>query len=357
MENRPSLWGTPLQNLREDLRRRGLPAFAANQIYQWIYQKGLVEVGHWSNVSGKVKQCLEANYDLSLPRIVFHQCSRDGTRKFLTAMNDGHTVECVAIPADTSARTRLTLCLSSQVGCALGCTFCHTGTMGLARHLTAGEIVGQLAIVKQWLEQHQALPRKITNIVYMGQGEPLHNFAQVKRATQVFMEPHGLAFSQRKITLSTSGLAPQIEQLADFPPVNIAISLHAARDELRSQLMPINKNYNLERLFRAIASVPLKARRYISYEYLLIESVNDGPQDLEALTHLIKRNESKINLIPFNPYPGSNFKAPSQQKINWFHRELCKRGHICTVRATKGNDILAACGQLKSSQEKKTQCV
>ncbi len=356
MDAKPSLWGIPLKTMKRLLQNIGLPAFSADQIYHWAFKKGVRDERNWSNVSGKVKDYIKANFDLGLPRVVQHQLSSDGTRKFLMAMHDGHTVETVAIAAQTSARKRLTLCLSTQVGCALGCTFCHTGTMGLTRHLSSGEIVGQFLAVRHWLEQnkHSEIP---TNIVYMGQGEPLHNFEEVKCATQVFMEDQGLSISQRKITLSTSGLVPQIEKLGDFPPVNIAISLHAANNPLRSKLMPINKNYDLERLFRAIEAIPLKARRRISYEYLLIKGVNDQPQDIEDLDRLINPNKSKINLIPFNPYPNSHFRPPSQQTILWFHDELCQRGHVCTIRATKGRDILAACGQLKSSRETAPLCV
>ena len=348
--------GNSLKAMKTLLREQGLPAFAAEQIYQWAFKRGIRDEGRWSNVSGKVKRYIVANFDLSLPHIAHHQLSCDGTHKFLMAMHDGHTVETVAIAAQTSARKRLTLCLSTQVGCALGCTFCHTGTMGLTRHLSAGEIVGQFLAAKYWLEQNRHCESP-TNIVYMGQGEPLHNFEEVKRATQVFMEDQGLSISQRKITLSTSGLVPQIEKLGDFPPVNIAISLHAANNPLRSKLMPINKTYGLERLFHAIETIPLKARRRISYEYLLIEGINDQLRDIEDLDRLINPKKSKINLIPFNPYPNSYFKAPKQQKMLWFHNELCRRGHVCTIRTTKGSDILAACGQLKSSPEAASRCI
>ncbi len=186
----------------------------------------------------------------------------------------------------------------------------------------------------------------------MGQGEPLHNFDNVKKAPIIFMEELGFGLGQRKITLSTSGLAPQIEKLWDFPPINIAISLHAAHNNIRSELMPINKAHDLERLFKAIRSVPLKAYRRITYEYLLIDSLDDRPEDIEALAELLDKEKSKVNLIPFNEYPDSKFKRPSNAKIIWFQEELLKRGFVCTTRTTKGQDILAACGQLKSEYEK-----
>jgi 23S rRNA (adenine2503-C2)-methyltransferase len=283
-----------------------------------------------------------------VPEVVWQGLSRDGTRKFLVKMEDGNTVESVSIPA----KSRLTLCISSQVGCAIGCTFCHTGTQGLTRHLKAGEITGQFLAVTKWLKTNVHQEERLTNIVYMGQGEPLHNYENVKKATENFMCPQGIGLGQRKITLSTSGLVPQIKKLIDFPPVNIAISLHAAYNNVRTELMPINKVYDLERLFEAIKTIPLKAHRRITYEYLLIRDLNDGRRDVDALCELLTRKESKVNLIPFNEYPGSNYKRPSKEKIIWFMEELNSRGFTCTVRTTKGDDILAACGQLKSEYEK-----
>ena len=194
---------------------------------------------------------------------------------------------------------------------------------------------------------------KLTNIVYMGQGEPLHNFENMKKATLIFMSEKGLGLGQRRITLSTSGLVPAIEKLAeDFPPVNIALSLHSARNDVRTELMPINKVYDLERLFKAIKLIPLKAHRRITYEYLLIDGMNDSMEDVVALANLLNSKESKINLIPFNEFPGSKYKRPSEQKIMWFLDQMIKRGFTCTIRTTKGSDILAACGQLKSEFEK-----
>jgi 23S rRNA (adenine2503-C2)-methyltransferase len=287
--------------------------------------------------------------DFSLPKIIWSGRSKDGTRKFLLKMTDHQSIEAVVIP---SKNDRLTLCVSSQVGCAIGCTFCHTGTMGLKRHLKIEEIIGQYLIASKFLKDEEDENVRLTNIVYMGQGEPLHNFENVKKATIIFMENKGLGLGQRKITLSTSGLVPQIEKLHDFPPVNIAISLHASRDDIRSELMPINKVFDLKRLFGAIAKIPLKGHRHITYEYILIRDLNDGQQDVTALARLLPRKVSKVNIIPFNEYPGSNFKRPTDEKIIWFQKSLLAKGLITTIRATKGQDILAACGQLKSQQEK-----
>jgi len=342
-----SLFSLTLEQLRTVFVENTLPKFAADQVYLWLYKRFEFDMDHWSNVSRKVKDFLGDHYTLSLPKVIWHGESSDGTRKYLLQMNGGDSVEAVVIPAPG----RLTLCISSQVGCAIGCTFCHTGTMGLKRHLKAGEIVGQLVGITSWLKKNVDSEIRISNMVYMGQGEPLHNYEQVKQATVIFMEEKGLGYGQRKITLSTSGLVPQIEKLWDFPPVNIAISLHASHDNIRSELMPINNAYDLKRLFKAIKTIPLKAHRRITYEYLLIKDLNDRQEDLDGLYELLDKEESKINIIPFNEYPESSFKRPSNKTISWFTKSLNEKGLVCTVRATKGEDILAACGQLKSLKD------
>lgn len=343
-----SLYSLTLEQMREEFTKHGLARFAADQVYQWVYKHFVFEPEQWTNVSGKVRSFLLERYSFQLPKIVWSGLSKDGTRKFLVAMVDEKTVETVAIPAKNN---RLTLCISSQVGCAIGCRFCHTGTMGLTRHLSAGEIVGQFLAISKWLRDNLGEAQRLTNIVYMGQGEPLHNFDNVRTATIIFLEDKGLGLGQRKITLSTSGLVPQIEKLADFPPVNVAISLHAAHNNIRSELMPINKVYDLERLLLAISKIPLKAHRWITYEYLLIEEMNDREEDVDALAKLLNPEVSKINLIPFNEYPESSFKRPSDTRIKWFQKSLMKKGFITTVRTTMGTDILAACGQLKSKED------
>lgn len=348
-EKKTSLYSLTLEDLREYLKENGFAKFAADQVYNWIFKRYEFDPDKWSNVSSKIKNDFIEKMDITIPKIVWNGLSTDGTRKFLVGMSDSNTVEAVAIPAKNN---RLTLCVSSQIGCAIGCTFCHTGTMGLTRHLTTGEIVGQYLAVTKWLRDNVDEEARLSNIVYMGQGEPLHNFNNVKQATKVFMEDKGIGLGQRKITLSTSGLVPQIEKLEDFPPVNIAISLHAAHDNIRTELMPINKAYDLTRLFEAIRKIPLKAHRWITYEYILIADLNDRVEDLEGLSDLLDKGVSKVNLIPFNEYPESKFKRPSDEKIKWFQDELIRRGYICTTRITKGTDILAACGQLKSEHDK-----
>lgn len=346
---KPSFFDLTFDELKALLTEKGFSPFGATQMFDWVYKKWVHNPQDWSNVSKAAKEFFTENYDFSLLKVVWHGLSKDGTRKFLVKMNDGQTVETVAIPA----RERLTLCVSSQVGCAVGCTFCHTATQGLKRHLKASEVVLQYITIQKWLMDNVHVEEKLTNIVYMGQGEPLHNFENMKKATSIFMSERGLGLGQRRITLSTSGLVPAIEKLAvEFPPVNIALSLHSARNDVRTELMPINKVYDLERLFGAIKKIPLKAHRRITYEYLLIDGMNDTMEDVVALADLLNSKESKINLIPFNEFPGSKYKRPSEQKIMWFLDQMIKRGFTCTIRTTKGSDILAACGQLKSEFDK-----
>lgn len=345
--NKSNIFDFTHEELQELLVREGFSKFNATQVFDWIYKKLNFEIDTWTNISKNCRSYMEQNLSFELPKIIWFKESHDGTKKYLVQMEDKQTVETVLIPS----RNRLTQCISSQVGCAIGCTFCHTGTQGLKRHLKAGEITGQYMAVNLWLKENGYEGSRITNVVYMGQGEPLHNFENVKKATLNFLSDQAFGLSQRKVTLSTSGLVPKIKMLHDFPPVNIAISLHSAHDDQRSELMHINKVYDLKRLFEAIKEIPLKAHRRITYEYLLIDSFNDGMKDIEALATLLERKESKINLIPFNEYPGSNYKRPSAEKILWFMDQMCQKGFTCTVRATKGDDILAACGQLKTKYE------
>lgn len=342
------LFSHTYQDFKAIFKNLEIKPFLADQIYDWIYKKFEFSMDNWSNISAVNKEFLKENFDFSMPSILWQGRSTDGTRKFLLKLKDNQTVEAVVIPG----KSRFTLCLSSQVGCAMGCTFCHTATQGLKRHLDVSEVIGQFLVISRWLIDHSDQNEKLTNIVYMGQGEPLHNFENMKKATEIFIDTRGLMIGQRKITLSTSGLAPQIEKLKDFPPINLAISLHSPRDEVRSKLMPINNSYNLNRLFDAILKVPLKANRRITYEYLLIDGLTDTDQDIELLCSLLHRKESKINLIPFNEFPNSLYKRPTDKKILEFNKKLIDRGFTSTIRVTKGEDILAACGQLKTTLEK-----
>ncbi len=340
-----SIFSFNLLNLRKYLEEHGYPKYSADQIFLWVYKKFIFNIGEWGNVSKQLKEHLQDHFSFDLPNIVNSVKSQDGTIKFLLSLYDGKTIETVLIPGKAG---RLTQCISSQVGCGMGCTFCHTGTMKLERNLDSSEFVGQVLALILWSKKNSE--HSISNIVYMGQGEPLHNFKNTKVATEIFLEPKGLGFGQRKITISTSGLANVIEKLKDFPPVNIAISLHATNDEVRSKLMPINRVYDLKRLFKAIDSIPLKASRKITYEYLLIKDVNDRDKDIDELIKLLKNRKAKINLIPFNEYPESQFKRPTDEHIKRFNDKLIGAGLVSIIRFSKGDDILAACGQLKSKE-------
>ncbi len=337
------------EDFQQMFQEIGMQKYLAVQIFDWVYRKFNYDISSWSNVSKKNREYLIENYQISLPEVVTKQLSTDGTEKYLLKLSDGNTIEAVVIKSES----RLTLCVSTQVGCAIGCKFCHTGTQGFTRNLLPSEIVGQYLVANGLVNESSDEELKITNIVYMGMGEPLHNFENVKTASYILLEPQGLYIGQRRITLSTSGLVPQIEKLNEFPPVNIAISLHAAHDNIRDELMPINKRYNLSKLFNAIRKIPLKANRHITYEYLLIDGLNNREEDIDALVDLLAAKKSKVNIIPCNEYPNSSYKRPTDENITWFCNELNRRGLFTTIRSSKGDDILAACGQLKSSKDKK----
>ena len=346
LQNHESIYSFTCQEMQDMLVREGFARYASDQIYGWIYKKFVYNPDEWTNVSARIRDWFSSNIDFFLPRITKMEVSKDGTRKYLLEMKDGECVEAVTIPAPG----RLTLCVSTQVGCAIGCKFCRTAFLGFKRNLFSSEIVGQFLSINRWVKDNVDPMMNISNVVYMGQGEPLHNFENVKKATLIFMEDKGTSIGRRRMTLSTSGLVPQMHRLLDFPPINIAISLHAASDDIRDKLMPINKKYDLRKLFEAIKEIPLGAHRRITYEYLLIDGLNDRLEDVEGLCRLLDKKESKINLIPFNEFAGSEFKRPSDEKIRWFQDELLRRDYVCTTRLSKGADILAACGQLAGKQ-------
>jgi 23S rRNA (adenine2503-C2)-methyltransferase len=345
MEN---VLGFTFSRLKEYFSEHGLKPFVANQVYDWVYQKNNLNIEEWSNISKKNKPILKNILSFEPLKIVFEQKSKQGTVKFLFGLEDSLTIESVLIKSNE----RLTICISTQVGCAIGCTFCHTGTQGLTRNLTAAEIVSQFWMIKKWVAENNY--GSLTNIVYMGQGEPLHNFEHSKTSAIIFMEERGFGIGQRKITLSTSGLIPQLKKFVDFPPINLAISLHAAFDAKRTELMPINKNFNIEDLLKTLDELPLKGHRRITFEYLVIKDFNDSYEDAVELAKVLKKSRSKINLIPFNEYPGSIYQKPTVEQLRRFQKYLLDFGFTCTIRYSKGDDILAACGQLKSKVEEKT---
>ena len=340
-----------IEELQDFCVSNNLPKFRATQIWRWMYCFGLDTFEGMSNIARATKDFLNEKAFISRPYVSEMQKSSDGTIKWLLKLSDGSEVETVYIPQEE----RGTVCLSSQVGCTLNCSFCHTGTQALVRNLTANEIIGQLVLVMDHLKDWPSgkNTRKVTNVVMMGMGEPLLNYKEVSKAIKVMMSDDGISLSRRRITLSTSGIIPMIEASGIDLGVNLAISLHAVNDELRDQLVPINKKYNLEALINACRNYPpLSNSRRITWEYVMIKGVNDRKSDAKALINLIKGIPSKINLIPFNPWPGSLFETSTQKSIDIFAKILMDAGFASPIRKPRGQDIYAACGQLKSASEK-----
>lgn len=351
-----NLIGLSYTDFEQEITTLGEAKFRAKQLWHWIYHHGVHDFADIKNMSKEFKNKLSAKYILKRPEIFRQQISNDGTRKWLFKFHDGEKAEVVYIPEDG----RGTLCVSSQVGCTLTCKFCHTGTQKLVRNLTSYEIVTQIMLARDVLEEWPTPSenRKISNIVFMGMGEPLYNYDNVKQALEIIMAGDGLAFSRRKITLSTSGVVPMIEKCGRELGVNLAISLHATTDEARNILVPINKKYNIEELLRACRNYygDRHARR-ITFEYVMLAGVNDSDIDARRLIKLIKKIPAKVNLIPFNPWPGSEFICSSPERINDFADIITNAGYASPVRTPRGRDILAACGQLKSDSERKSKSI
>jgi 23S rRNA (adenine2503-C2)-methyltransferase len=327
------------------------PSFRAKQLFQWVYHRGVLSVDGMSNLPKKFIEDLKTITTIERPLLKTAQQSMDGTQKWLLSFDDKNEAECVHIPE----KTRGTLCISSQVGCTLTCKFCHTGTQLLVRNLEVSEIIGQVMkardIFGEWPTPMER--RHISNIVMMGMGEPLYNTDNVSKAIKLMLHREGLAFSRHKITLSTSGVVPEIERIAKDLRVNLAISLHAVRDDLRSQIMPINKKYPLKDLLNVVRKYPeMSQTDKVTFEYVMLKNVNDSIEDAKELLRLIKGIPSKINLIPFNAWPGSSFECSSKTQIKKFADILEKGGYSSPIRTPRGEDILAACGQLKSESER-----
>ena len=369
--SKPTLAGLGRDDLRSALAAIGVPEkqlrMRVNQLWGWIYVRGVTSFELMSDVSKDLRAALGAAYSLDRPEIVEEQVSVDGTRKWLLRLPiRGHEkrapeIECVYIPEID----RGTLCISSQVGCTLNCSFCHTGTQRLVRNLESSEIVGQILLARDrigdWPGATPAgdarlLPeteRKITNIVLMGMGEPLYNFDNVRAAMDVASDGEGLSVSKRRITLSTSGVVPEIPRWGALSGTMLAISLHAVRDDLRDELVPINKRYPLAELMQACRDYPgLSNARRITFEYVMLKGVNDSLEDARALVRLLKNIPAKINLIPFNPWPGTRYECSEWEAIERFADVINKAGYASPVRTPRGRDILAACGQLKSESQR-----
>jgi 23S rRNA (adenine2503-C2)-methyltransferase len=327
-----------------------------NQIWGWLYQKGITDFSKMGNISKDVKGLLSKYFSISLPTIVEKKISTDGTRKYLLRLSGGHEIETVFIPETD----RGTLCISSQVGCTLTCPFCHTGTQKLVRNLNPSEMIGQVLIAREDLnewptEQNNRVgqPRKLSNIVLMGMGEPLYNFDAVRDAMNIAMDSAGIALSRRRITLSTSGVVPEIGKVGDEIGCMLAISFHATTDEVRNKLVPINKRWNISQLLQALRDYPrLSNSERITFEYVMIDKVNDSDEDARRLIALIKGIPAKINLIPFNEWPGAPYKRSSNNRIRAFADIIHNAGYSSPIRKPRGEDIMAACGQLKSETER-----
>jgi 23S rRNA (adenine2503-C2)-methyltransferase len=356
---KPSLIGLSRDELAAALGFVGAPEpqrrMRAQQIWNWLYVRGATDFAQMTSVSKDLRAALAERFTLARPEVVAEQISVDGTRKWLLRLpgEDGrqpHEVECVYIPETD----RGTLCVSSQVGCTLTCSFCHTGTQRLVRNLTAGEIVGQVMVARDRLgDWTQEGPRLVTNIVMMGMGEPLYNFEAVRDALLIVADDAGIAVSKRKITLSTSGVVPNIARAGAEIGVMLAVSLHAVDDELRDELVPLNRKYPLAELLEACRNYPgLSNARRITFEYVMLKGVNDQLADAKALVKLLKGIPAKINLIPFNPWPGSRYECADWEQIEKFSEYVFNAGYSSPVRTPRGRDILAACGQLKSATEK-----
>ena len=324
----------------------------ATQLWRWIHHYGLTDFDQMTDIAKETRALLAEAFVLARPEVVERQISKDGTRKWLIRMAPGIEVETVYIPDVGRAGA---LCVSSQVGCTLNCTFCHTGTQALVRNLTAAEIVAQVQIARDDLEEWPSPKedRRLSNIVFMGMGEPLYNLDQVADAIDIIADNEGIAISRRRITVSTSGVVPELEALGNRTQAMLAISLHATNDELRDVLVPLNRKYDIATLMAGIRAYPgLSNARRVTFEYVMLKGVNDSPQEAHALLRLLKGIPAKINLIPFNPWPGTDYECSDWKTIETFAAILNRAGYASPIRTPRGRDILAACGQLKSESEK-----
>ncbi|WP_370157379.1 23S rRNA (adenine(2503)-C(2))-methyltransferase RlmN [Salipiger bermudensis] len=356
-----NLVGLTREALRAALIEMGTPEKQAkmrvNQIWQWVYHWGVRDFAEMTNLAKEYRAKLDAHFEILLPEIVSKNVSVDGTRKYLVRIAGGHEVEVVYIPEEG----RGTLCISSQVGCTLTCSFCHTGTQKLVRNLTAGEIVGQIMLARDDLDEWpepgtgtgEGGPRLLSNIVLMGMGEPLYNFDNVRDAMKIAMDGEGIALSRRRITLSTSGVVPEIAKCAEEIGCLMAVSFHATTDEVRNKLVPINKRWNIETLLNALREYPrLSNSERITFEYVMLKDVNDSDADARRLVNLIKGIPAKINLIPFNEWPGAPYERSDWERIERFADIVYKAGYASPIRTPRGEDIMAACCQLKSATER-----
>lgn len=347
-DGRRNLVGLDREELKAILVEVGLEAYRAKQVWHQIYHRGVTSFEDMSTLAKPAREILGEYFVIERPGIDVKQVSTDGTTKWLLKWSDGQQVECVHIPEED----RGTLCVSSQVGCTLTCRFCHTGTQRLVRNLEASEIVGQIMLARdeigEWPSPNDG--RMISNIVMMGMGEPLFNYDNVSKALKIVMDCEGISLSKRKITLSTSGVVPMIRRCGEELGVNLAVSLHAVTNELRDQIIPLNRKYPIEELLQACRDYPAAANtRRITFEYVMLKGINDTDADARQLVRLLKGIHAKVNLIPFNPWPGAPFERSEDARIEQFAEIVNAAGYASPVRRPRGEDIFAACGQLKSA--------
>ncbi|GLP99573.1 MAG: 23S rRNA (adenine(2503)-C(2))-methyltransferase RlmN [Pseudomonadota bacterium] len=352
MTERTNLLGLDLHGLEAFFVELDEKPFRARQLLQWIHKYRITDFAEMSNLSKALREKLQAVAEIKLPEVMHEHISQDGTRKWIIKLSCGNAIETVFIPESG----RGTLCVSSQVGCALTCTFCSTAQQGFNRNLDAAEIIAQLWIANEALGKDPKGNRVVTNVVMMGMGEPLANYSNVVTAMNLMRDDFGYGISWRRLTLSTSGIVPMIDKLREDCHVSLAISLHAANDELRNQIVPINQKYPIAELLAACKRYVVgQQRRHITVEYVMLDGINDSIQDAKDLVRLLKGLPNKINLIPFNPFPGTHYKCSSRNQIVRFQQYLIDQGLVATVRKTRGDDIVAACGQLAGEVQDKSR--
>lgn len=343
MTTRRNIKNTPLPELETEFKALGLEGYRARQVRQWLFQKDAASFDDMTNISKKFRDLLKEQYEIPRLKMRSHQKSIDGTIKFVLELADGSLVESVWIPD----KERRTLCVSTQVGCGMACNFCLTGDMGLKRNMQIYEMVEQIGVVRRFLPAGE----RITNLVFMGMGEPLANTKNLYPALDILLDPECYNFSRQHVTVSTSGLAPQIEEFGHKTPVKLAISLNATTDAVRDVVMPINKKFNLDRLIEACEKMFLPKRNRITFEYVMLHGVNDSMDDAKRLVKILRRLRAKINLLPFNEYPGSPYKRPPEEWVRHFQKYLLDHGFVAIVRRSRGHDILGACGQLATHEQ------
>ncbi len=342
-----SFYDLTFEDLQNYLTSNGLNPVASSILFTHYYKFKKIDPCTHHNLSPKIKKYLFENFSFHLPRVKTFFESDDKTVKFLLELSDGEQIETVIIPF----QNKYTICLSSQVGCRMNCSFCFTGTQGLKRHLKTSEIIGQFIVAWNWLNDFRPNEEQIKNIVFMGQGEPLHNFDAVKKACQIFLDQHGTSIGIQKITISTAGYLPGLQRWNnEMPGVNLALSLHSADSNKRRELIPIDKKYPLEEVLAYIKTIPLARKQYVIFEYLMIDNFNDSTEDANAVANIVGNLHPIVNIIPFNPFPGSKYQRPTMDKILAFQQELMNFKIPAIVRGTKGDSILAACGQLNSEK-------